>query len=159
MKTMYKIYLLLLLIVGVLLACQTKQASQKDSLIGTWQNTLLKVELKSYQGVAGKDSSFVITQQNWEDMLKMKPIKTNYSADSTWQSTYFDLSGKATSVTSGKWWQSGDTLWAHTQIPKDELNFYLCQVKDNKATFKTTIDWDGDGVADDLYYGEQELVE
>jgi len=150
-------YQFILILVGILFACQSKTPEKKD-LVGTWQNTLLKVEIKSQQGEAGKDSAFVVTQQNWEEKLKIKPIQTNYAADGTWESKYFDLFGSLTSVTSGKWWLNGDTLWAHTLSPKNEVNFYVCTVSGDKASFKTTIDWDSDGVADDLYYGEQKRV-
>lgn len=151
------LYLFNLFLVSVLFACQSK-APEKKELVGTWQNTLLKVEIKSQQGEEGKDSAFVVTQQNWEEKLKIKPIQTNYAKDGTWKSKYFDLSGGLASVTSGKWWLNGDTLWVHTLIPKNEVNFYLCAINNDKATFKTTIDWDSDGIADDLYYGEQERV-
>jgi len=155
---MYKSYLFILFAISAIFACSSKQPPAKEDLTGVWQNTLLDVQIKSYQGKADKDSAFVITKNNWEEKLKMKPIQTNYSTDSTWQSKYFDLSGKMSGTVSGKWWLKGDILWMHTLNPKDELNFYLCEVNGNKASFKTTIDWDSDGVADDLYYGEQERV-
>lgn len=149
---------LILIAISTLLACNSTQAPQQNDLIGSWQNTLLDVKMKSFNGIEGKDSSVLVNKQNWEQKLQMKPIQTIYSTDSTWQSDYTCLEDKLISSVSGKWWIKGDTLWMHTLKPKDELNFYVFTVRENKVTFKTTVDWDSDGIADDVYYGEQERV-
>jgi len=157
----YLFNLLTLFVLGILVVlfgCNTTQMPQQNDLIGSWQNTLLDVQIKSFRGEEGKDSTVRVNKKNWQEKLKMKPIQTIYSVDNTWESNYFSLEDKLISSVSGKWWIKGDTLWMHTLNPKDELNFYVCSIQENKATFKTTVDWDSDGIADDLYYGEQEKV-
>jgi len=154
-----KIYLVLFIGFVCFCACQTSSPKiDRADLVGLWENTLLKVDIKSLQSIEGKDSTLLVKQSNWEKILKIKPIQTIYELDSTWQSNYFSLEGKLISSTAGEWWIKGDTLWMQTLDPKDELNFYIFSLKGDQATFKTTVDWDSDGMADDLYYGEQERL-
>jgi len=132
--------------------------SENNNIVGTWENVLLDVKMVSLDGIEGKDSAVFVTKERWEEQLKIKPIRTTYEADSSWVSNYFDLKGENISRTSGKWWVNKDTLWMQTLKPKNELNLYTYKVNENKAWFKTTVDWDSDGTADDIYYGEQVRV-
>lgn len=136
----------------IIVSCNTKEDA---TLIGTWVNESLEVDITSFRGQEGKDSLLNIKSNEWETKLKIQPIQTTYNEDGSWESNYFDLNGENVFKTKGKWWNRSDTLFMHQNNPKDEMNFYFFTIKGNKANFKTTIDWDSDGEADDQYNGWQ----
>jgi len=139
----------------ILISCGN---NENGSLIGTWVNESLEVDITSFKGEVGKDSILSIKVNEWESKLKIQPIHTTYSEDGSWESNYFNINGEQVFKTQGKWWSRSDTLFMHQQSPKDELNYYFFTVNGNRANFTTTIDWDSDGEADDEYNGWQKRM-
>ena len=140
---------------------EVKEPTIKDQLVGTWSNTYLKLELNAD---GPKDSVKVneVKEENWGEQLGIKPIVTTFKEDGTYGSKYYNLKDSLVRETTGKWTiMEGDSLLMTELTPeKSEFKLHLSFAKkaDGKtdlARFKGVIDFDMDGKADDLYYGEQ----
>lgn len=126
-------------------------------LIGAWQNSRLEVEINSFGGT-DKDSTVLATKEDWEKVMKIKPIQTTFKNDSSWVSNYYNINGNLIFTSSGKWWTNDELLFMQTLEPKKEIIQYKYRVEGNTSFFIANVDWDSDGIPDDLYMGEQELI-
>lgn len=140
---------------------EKKEPTAQEKLVGTWSNTYLKLQIN----VNGPQDSIQVnevTEENWEKQLGIKPIVTTFKEDGSYGSKYYNLNDSLVRETTGKWaFAEGDTLVMTELTPeKSEFKLHLSfgKYKDSKtdlAKFKGMIDFDMDGNADDLYYGEQ----
>ncbi len=108
------------------------------------------VELDALDGSV--DSVFSVPKGEWEAVLKIKPILTTYLEDGNYNSEYIGLDGNPLQTTSGKWGVEGDTLYLTEQ---GKTTAYFFEWQEGKAAFKGYLDWDNDGLEDDLYVGIQ----
>lgn len=156
-----------LLFIGLIIvtaACQSTKESRyegqndllKKALTGEWRNTYLKVTMNSFKGRA--DSVYILEadSSNWEDVLKLKPIRTFFKADGTYHSDHYAVSNALLFSASGKWTFSGDTLVMTQTRPNAAVFRLKTTIKDNTATFSGMLDFDEDGQRDDLYFGKQQ---
>ncbi|RJE71573.1 hypothetical protein [Reichenbachiella sp. MSK19-1] len=138
-------------------ACTTDKKEQSQSsdlkieqnLIGTWTNVSLLVTMKRLEK---QDSVLRANEGEWEQVLKIKPIETTFHADSTFESEYYTLDGQKMNTTYGQWWIQNDSLVMLTESGK---TFYDFEYNGDRVRFRSTLDWDGDGIADDEYDGVQ----
>ncbi len=124
------------------------------NLIGEWNNIYLRVETVTKKNT---DSTEVleVTAAEWNDKLKIKPIRSFFRADSTWNSAHYNLKDSLIYDPSGKWWLNGDQLTMLQLVPSPDTTIYTLNIKADTATFTAMIDWDGDGKKDDEYFGKQ----
>lgn len=137
-------------------ARQTSNGQQaSSSIIGEWRNTYLKVIMHSYKN---SDTIRIVeaNENNWEEVLKSKTIRTFFRSDGTYNSEYRNLKDSIFYSPAGKWSVSGDSLFMTDTFPSREVMYKLkFEIKGNMAEFWSTLDFDQDGKEDDDYYGIQ----
>ncbi|MFY0594232.1 hypothetical protein [Roseivirga sp.] len=147
--------ILLFLILSVNFSCQKSPKLDPSQIVGTWENTTLNVDIKSYNK-SNLDSTLIIELGEWESILQIKPIRTTYFEDGTFVAKYFDLEGNSVGEENGDWKVVNDSLAINSAGYK---NTYHVNFKDGQARFISILDWDQDGNRDDLYDGWQKKVE
>ena len=145
-----KHFLIIILCSTLFLSCEQ---SIEDRLVGTWQNTSLDVTMAMPDG---QDSLMHIEQGQWEEVLRIKPIVTRYTVDGKFVSDYYTPEGKSLGSEIGDWEIRNDSLIFKSTNYKWA---YKLTFDGNKARFTSLLDWDQDGLADDLYDGWQEKLE
>ena len=147
----------------ILVSCNNETDSKKQTtddtttLTGEWNNVSMRVEINSKNN---SDSNEVLNveKSEWEARLKIRPIRTFFRADSTWNSAHYNLKDSLVYNPSGKWWISGDSLVMAQTFPSPDTTLYLLQLKNDTASFEANLDWDMDGKRDDRYFGRQNKV-
>ncbi len=110
----------------------------------------MMVELDAKSGRI--DSIFSVPAGEWEAILNIKPIETNYSREGTYSSDYISLEGEKLQTANGNWKLKGDTLYL---TEDNKTTAYHFRWIEGKAIFRAFLDWDNDGMTDDLYTGIQ----
>jgi hypothetical protein len=95
-----------------------------------------------------QDSVLEAKEGEWEKVLKMKPILTEFRADGTFTSEYTDLNEKLIKKDIGKWVIRNDSL---VVISDGKESVYHFVIANDRVHFKAKLDWDGDGENDDVY--------
>lgn len=117
-----------------------------ESLVGEWYNVTIDLVIK-----ADPDSVLKVSEGQWEEIMNMKPIRTTYREDGTFESVYTNLEGEPLGSSAGTWSVSGNQL---TMVERGEARVYTFNIKDGVASFEAEIDWNVDGVLDQ-YSGTQ----
>ena len=92
---------------------------------------------------------------NWEAKLKIKPIRTHFIEDGAYYSDYRNLKDSTVRRPTGAWSLKGDSL-TMTQLTPDKSVLKLqLKINNDQATFHGFIDFDGEGVTNDEYFGVQ----
>jgi hypothetical protein len=132
----------------------TPSGSLASSLIGEWRNRYVRIRINTYHN---SDSAVTMEADstNWEARLHIKPIRTHYLADGSYYSEYRNGKDSIILRRSGVWMVAGDTLVMTQKIPKPSVLKLHLQIAQGVAIFSGLIDFDGDGKADDEYYGIQ----
>ncbi|HEX9653019.1 MAG TPA: hypothetical protein VGA99_04865 [bacterium] len=133
---------------------QQNEETLRHAMIGEWRNVSIHVTTNS---VNNSDSSaaFAADESNWEEKLRMKPIRTFYLEDGTYYSEYHNLSDSLFHKASGTWSVRSDTLILNQQQPDVETYKSKVVLKEDLGEFTILLDWDRDGTEDDLYFGVQ----
>lgn len=131
-----------------------KQSFTTKQLIGEWNNLSMKVETISKDN---SDSNEVleVDRKHWEEKLKIKPIRTFFRADSTYNSAHYNLDDSLVYNPSGRWWIDGDKLVMLQTFPAPDTSDFILHINGDIATFEGLVDWDMDGKKDDKYFGQQ----
>ncbi|HEY6504695.1 MAG TPA: hypothetical protein VIZ28_12020 [Chitinophagaceae bacterium] len=132
-------------------------ASVVEQLTGEWNNLSIRVEINSKNN-ADSNEVFEVGRPQWEEKLKIKPIRTFFRADSTWNSAHYNLKDSLVYDPSGKWWIERDKLTMLQLLPSSDTTVYDFTLKNGIASFKCMLDWDMDGEKDDQYFGIQRKV-
>lgn len=123
----------------------------EQDLVGEWVNASMKVKVNSYNN---SDTSFIvdINEDTWEMKMSIKPIVTTIRNDGTYISEFRNSLDAVIYKPEGSWMLDGDSL-----IMEDHQAVYRYQIfiDGDIAEFKSMIDWDHDGKADDEYKGVQ----
>ncbi|SHN31084.1 hypothetical protein [Mucilaginibacter sp. OK098] len=128
------------------------QDSLTSRLIGEWRNVYVKIIIHNKNKPA---ATMEADSTNWEARLGIKPIRTHFMEDGTYYSEYRNKKDSLVRRPSGTWNIKGDSL-TMTQLKPDK-NILKVQVKisNDHATFNGLIDFDGEGVLNDEYFGIQ----
>ncbi len=132
----------------ILVSCAKNEAEQL--IVGQWYNESMMVELDAKSGKI--DSVFNVPVGEWESILEIKPIETTYDSDGGYASEYFGLTGEKMQTSEGQWSLAGDSLYL---TEGGKTTGYHFRWLEGKAIFRGYLDWDNDGLADDLYTGIQ----
>lgn len=123
----------------------------EKEIVGEWVNSSMRVWVNSYNN---SDTSFIvdIDEDNWELKMSIKPIVTTIYDDGTYISEFRNSLDQVTYKPEGTWMVDGDSL-----IMEDHQAVYRYQIfiDGDIAEFRSMIDWDHDGKADDVYSGVQ----
>ena len=87
--------------------------------------------------------------------VKIKPIRSFFHADSTWNSAHYNLNASLVYNPSGKWWIKENRLVMAQDFPSADTTSYSLLLKQGTALFEGLLDWDMDGKKDDIYSGRQ----
>lgn len=144
----------------ILLACNEAQdnkaakESNSQQLIGEWNNLSIKIDIRS-KNDSDSNEVFEVNRPEWEERLKIKPIRTFFREDSTWNSAHYNLKDSLVYNPTGKWWIENDKLTMLQQFPSPDTTIYLLKLEKDTASFEALLDWDMDGKKDDTYFGKQ----
>jgi hypothetical protein len=138
----------------------TAENNTVDGLVGKWVNSEIKVVANRTDPDEKKWEVVVECHEgNWEEVTNMKPIITEFRADSSWESVYRNLNDSIFRIVSGNWYTVNDSLFMEQTAPDSSVNStYHYEFEENTALFKGFLDWDQDGKPDDLYEGMQKRL-
>jgi hypothetical protein len=142
-------YFKLLLVTFLLGLTACEPPSNRDLIMGEWTNESMKVFIN--HGTAD-EQVFDVPKGEWEEILRIQPILTTYTTEGIYSSVYKDLEGEVINTSNGFWDVKGDSLFL---IENEITTSYQFNWMEGRAEFKGYLDWDSDGVADDLYTGVQ----
>jgi hypothetical protein len=130
------------------------QTTLAQQLTGEWRNHYLKIKL--HNAKSDRVIEMEADTSNWEAKLQIKPIRTHFIKDGTYYSEYRNLKDSIFRKVAGSWAiTKGDTLvMTQTQPSPSVLKLYL-KIDNQLATFSGMIDFDGEGITNDEYYGVQ----
>jgi hypothetical protein len=133
---------------------EPSQDELEKEILGEWNNIYLRVEINSKNGT---DSSEVleVDHSQWEEKLKIRPIRSFFRSDSSWHSAHYNLNDTLIYDPSGRWWLDGDKLTLQQSSPSPDTTVYTLKISNDTATFEAMLDWDMDGRKDDKYIGRQ----
>lgn len=132
---------------------ETTQTLSK-SIPGTWQITLMKVDIASYQ-TEGRDSTFEAREENWENQFQVKPFRIYFDKENKFHQTFRGRDNSLISEYYGVWSLKGDTL---TMVQSDQTLEYKIQIEKGQIFMTSLMDWDGDQVEDDTYFSKQRRI-
>lgn len=128
-------------------------AVESSSLIGEWRNLTLRVELDKKHGAP--TSIFEANEKTWEEKLQIRPIRTYFNEDGSFNSAHYNLSDSLVMNPEGTWAVTGEEITMITTKPFKDTTTCTYSIKDGVVTFGCWVDWDEDGEKDDWYLGTQ----
>ena len=127
------------------------QVSLSKSIQGKWSNIDLTVIIQT-QNNEDTSVTYKVEPGEWEQILQIRPILTEYYEDGSYRSEYRNLNDSLIRVAQGYWEMVGDSL----QLMEEQVaTRYYLRILGDTATFTGYLDWDQDGKRDDLYQGRQ----
>ena len=154
MKKIYS-YLLLGLAVCVLALTSFARVSPIDlakDLVGEWRNVYVKI-IVHHQG--SPNITMEADSTNWDSRMRIKPIRTHFKEDGTFYSEYFNLKDSLVRKTSGNWTVNDDLLTMTQILPEKSVLKLHVKISVDHAIFIGVIDFDGEGIENDEYFGIQ----
>lgn len=153
----------------VLFSCESQQPRQeateampgeilpasRGQLLGEWRNVYTKVTMNTYQN---SDSTKVleVEEADWERVMQVKPIRTFFRQDGTYNSEHRDLNDSIVYNPAGRWTLNGDSLYMTDTFPQKGVSYkYKILVHGDILEFSGYEDFDQDGMKDDVYLGTQ----
>ena len=135
-----------------LISCAEKRATAPE-LVGTWQNTFMTLESADIPESDPRFEFFVATSNNWERVMGFKPVRTTYQADGTFSAEYRDLQDSVFAMAKGTWYTEKDSLYFFQWEPDTFAATYQYAVVLDTLTLRGIVDWERDGLLNDLYFG------
>lgn len=144
-----------LLVALVLTGChmQKQEKEQMHPLEGEWRNLSLRLEMNKKHGDVTK--VFEVDETTWEDSLKIRPIRTFYRADGTFNSEHYNLKDSLILNPEGEWTSTEEMITMITLRPFSDTTACTYTIEGAVVTFGCWVDWDEDGEKDDWYVGKQ----
>ncbi len=137
------IKLVIVLMLFLVLSCNNDKNLEKN-LLGTWSNVSLQITFAN-------DSIFKVEEGQWEEVFKMKPIKTTYYKGNRYVSEYRDLNDSLIKRNLGRWSIKNDSLYLDSN---GIVTSFLFNYDNKRGEFTGTVDWNQDNI-DESYYGVQ----
>ncbi|MDW3208470.1 MAG: hypothetical protein R8N23_01285 [Reichenbachiella sp.] len=143
--------LVLIFLTLFMLSCSTKKEEplREEELIGKWTNLSLLVTMKRLEK---EDSILHAKEGEWEKVLKIKPILSEFKDDGTFKAQYSNLDEEIIKEDEGKWFIRNDSLVI--VIDGHETTYHFT-VNNDRVMYKAHLDWDGEGHKNDYYDGVQ----
>lgn len=100
--------------VFILVSCQTpkRESIAESPLLGEWRNMSLSVALDKKHGESS--DIFEVDEINWEEKLKIRPIRTYFRTDGTFNSEHYNLKDSLIMNPSGTWTASDKEIFMIT---------------------------------------------
>lgn len=134
-------------------ASKNRQSSLSSQLIGEWRNVYVKIIIHNKNKPAA--TTMEADSTNWEARLGIKPIRTHFMEDGTYYSEYRTKKDSLVRRPSGTWSIKGDSLTMTQLKPDQSLLKVRVKINNDHASFSGLIDFDGEGVWNDEYFGIQ----
>lgn len=131
------------------------QTLNRSAFYGVWQAVSLKVTTNGTSEIPDSMSVFEISEQQWEKLLSVKPVLTYFYPDSTYKQEFRNINGEVYDTIKGLWNIVDERLLLLTP---EAIYRYNVSLKSGMSEYNTVLDWDGDGVEDDLYFSTQRLI-
>jgi hypothetical protein len=131
---------------GILFASCSQEKSIKKYMIGSWESTYLKIEMKTYQK---SDSTFVFE----DDFFNNPPRKarSKYNKDGTFSAWFINRKGEKKGESTGKWNVKNDSLFVDFFYGGSQVTAgYLIEKTTEGFKGTSKYDWDNDGEYDDF---------
>ena len=156
MKKVFFCFLSLLCLAGCDNSKENEQAklTDRERLIGEWNNLSIRININSKNN-SDSNEIFEVERSRWEQTLEIKPIRTFFRPDSTWNSAHYNLNDSLVYNPAGKWWIENDKLIMLQNFPSPDTTGYALIFTNDTASFEGNVDWDIDGSKDDVYFGKQ----
>lgn len=141
----------------ILLSCQPQNKKAEEStvhpLLGEWRNVDLTVEVDKKDGDPSR--IFKVDEHTWEDSLQIRPIRTYFRGDGTFNSEHFNLNDSLILNPSGTWSTTNNIMTMITTNPFSDTTACEYTINGDVVAFGCWVDWDQDGEKDDWYLGTQ----
>ena len=153
-----------LCLLGLFSACQAdNSAADEDTtetmdltseLPGTWQTIQINVALNTADGLDTFRTES-LTEDLWRSTFQMEPPIYYFEPDNKYRRVHRNLNGDVIDEGRGMWTVFGDTL----NLTEPDASYqYIVRAGQGRATFRTFLDWDEDGEADDEYQALQRKI-
>jgi hypothetical protein len=129
----------------------------KKMMVGEWRSVSIQIVMHT---AFNSDSTRRMTanEDNWELITKRRPVRTFFKADGTYYAEFYDLNDSIVYNPSGEWSIQKDSLIIRQLKPKPALLRYQVTMRDHVGEFRSVLDFDGDGKADDEFFGVSKNV-
>ena len=124
----------------------------QKQILGEWKASLLKVTINSALNNDSLTEQIDVNEENWERVLKSKPLKTIFNEDGTYIVEARTMKDSVIKVSSGKWYTVNDSVFMNQKQPDVKSFQYKVVFNNNKADFTGIVDWEGDTKVDDNYF-------
>jgi hypothetical protein len=122
-------------------------------IIGTWESHSLSITMPTH-GSSDTTAFVRITPENWREEVGYEPIKTYFLANGEYYAEYFNLNGELMNRPRGYWGVDRNVLMYDEQEPTPNRFFQeVMYLEKDLFQFSFTMDYDGDGEADDKAVG------
>lgn len=150
---MKKVILLMLVLAGCTQGTKDKDEVKQNPLIGEWRNLTIRVEMDKKHGEP--TSIFEANEATWEEKVRIKPIRTYFREDNTFNSEHFNLKDSLVLNPEGTWTATEGKMEMITLKPFSDTTSCTYSIAGDVITFGCWVDWDEDGKKDDWYVGTQ----
>ena len=153
-----------ILFLALTFGCQSETAEEKaaanttslyERLMGTWETTYIKVDIRSAENEPDSSYLFEIEEGQFERIFQVKPYRTYFAPDSTFRTVHRGIPGDIISEDKGLWNTFGDTLML---LQPDATMQFKVSIDKGMGHFTGFVDFDGDGMQDDAYYAIRRFV-
>ena len=127
-------------------------ADLQKQILGEWNASLLKVTINSALNNDSLTEQIDVNEENWERVLKSKPLKTIFNEDGTYAVETRTMKDSVIKVSSGKWYTVNDSVFMNQKQPDVKSFQYKVLISNNKVDFTGIVDWEGDTKTDDNYF-------
>jgi hypothetical protein len=134
--------------------CFGQTTNLSRQIIGEWRNVTLKITFDSLNN-AGPKKILEANENSWEQVLNIEPIRTHFLSNHTYYSEYRNTKDSLVRMPKGTWSIKGEEITMHQTAPDEAVYVMRLKITGDLAEFKGMIDFDGNGKADDYYYGTQ----
>lgn len=135
-------------------ATAEQAADLQSTLQGTWQTVQINVAVNSADGLDSFRSE-QLSEGLWEREFNMQPPVYYFQPDQKFRRLHRTTAGEVASESRGIWNTFGDTLML---IEEEATYQYIVKYGNGRATFRTVLDWDDDGEADDVFQSLQRQI-
>lgn len=148
------------IVFSILISCNNEEKKERNGeltsrMVGDWRSVSMKLNMNSFRN---SDSArvFEVTEENWESKMNIRPIRTIFRADGSYNTEHWNLADSLIYNPAGRWAVYGDSILMTDTFPSiGQAYRYKLVLKDSLVEFYGREDLDRDGLNDDDYFGIQ----
>ena len=143
----------------VWVSCEIQAPGQEGAAgqsmhVGTWNSKILRVVKNTINGT-DSSATFDVNPQNYQEVVGLKTATVHFREDGTYAEEYILPDDQVAYGQQGYWFILGDTVIIAQYLPlkAQAVYRYHFEVKGDTSIFRSLMDYDKDGEADDEFYG------